>query len=170
MQEVTKAELKRQNFNVTPEQEADINWLKDALGAPSAKDAIMWAVRVLITLARETKLGRRVYLADESGEKERLLIPELERLSGADWTYLVSRPHAWRRQLYVKGRRLSAHAVWADMLANEMTVDEAAENWDLPAAAVEEITRYCEANKALLSMEADEERRRLESRGVAVGH
>lgn len=164
-----KADTKRQNFNVTPEQEADINWLKDALDASSAKDAILWAVRVLITLAREAKRGRRVYLADDSGESERLLIPELERLRAADWEYLVSRPHAWRRQLYVKGRRLTASAVWTDMLANGMTVDEAAENWDLPVGAIDEIVRYCEANRALLAMEADEERRWLEERGVAVG-
>ena len=164
-----KAELKRQNFNVTPEQEAEIDWLKDALNAPSAKEAILWAVRVLITIAQESKSGRRVYLADDSGANERLLIPELERLRAGDWTYLVGRPHLWRRQLYVKGRRLSAYAVWSDMLANSMTPDQAAENWDLPVDAIDEIVRYCEANRALLAMEADEERRWLEERGVALG-
>jgi hypothetical protein len=164
-----KAETKRQNFNVTPEQEADINWLKDALDAPSAKDAILWAVRVLITLAEETKRGRRVCLTDETGQTERVLIPELERLRSADWTYLVSRPHPWRRQLYVKGRRLPASVVWSDLLTNGMSAEGAAENWDLPVAAIEEIVRYCEANRALLAMEADEERRWLEERGVALG-
>lgn len=165
-----KTELKRQNFNITPEQEADINWLKDALDAPSAKEAILWAVRVLITLAQETKRGGKVYLSDETGEKSRLLIPELERLHEDDWTYLVKRPHPWRRQLYVKGRRLPARTVWADMLTNSMTALQAAENWDLPLAAVEEISRYCESNKALLAMEAEEERCRLESGGVELGH
>ncbi len=162
-------DIKRQNFNVTPEQEADINWLRDALDAPSAKDAILWAVRVLVTLAQETKRGRRVYLADDAGETERLLIPELERLRAGDWEYLVSRPHPWRRGLYVKGRRLPAFAVWSDMLTNGMSPEEAAENWDLPVDAINEIVRYCEANRALLAMEADEERRWLEERGVALG-
>jgi len=164
-----RTELKRQNFNVTPEQEADINWLRDALDAPSAKDAILWAVRVLTTLAQETKRGRRVCLTDEAGQTERVVIPELERLRAGDWTYLVGRPHPWRRGLYVKGRRLSAYAVWSDMLTNGMSVEEAAENWDLPVDAIDEIVRYCEANRALLAMEADEERRWLEERGVALG-
>src|SRR5450759_301247 len=72
-----KTQLKRQNFNITPEQEADINWLKEALDAPSAKDAILLAVRTLMILSRETKRGRRIYLTDENGEKERLLIQPL---------------------------------------------------------------------------------------------
>ena len=44
-----KTELKRQNFNITPEQEAEISWLKDAIAASSVKDAILWAVRVITT-------------------------------------------------------------------------------------------------------------------------
>ena len=47
------AETKRQNFNVTPEQEAELTWLRDTLGASSTKDAILLAVRVLGLLARE---------------------------------------------------------------------------------------------------------------------
>jgi hypothetical protein len=38
---------------------------------------------------------------------------------------------------------------------------EAAENWDLPQEACEEIFAYCEANKALIEAEANEERLRL---------
>lgn len=164
-----KTQLKRQNFNITPEQEADINWLKEALDAPSAKDAILLAVRTLMILSRETKRGRRIYLTDENGEKERLLIPELERSHQNEWVYLVTRPHPWRRQLYVKGRRLRASSVWSDMITNDMSIDEAADDWDLPVEAVEEIINYCEANRELLAMEADEERRFLESRGVDLG-
>jgi uncharacterized protein (DUF433 family) len=164
-----KTQLKRQNFNITPEQEADINWLKEALDAPSAKDAILLAVRTLMILSRETKRGRRIYLTDENGEKERLLIPELERAQQDEWVYLVTRPHSWRRQLYVKGRRLRASSVWSDMITNNMSIDEAVDDWDLPVEAVEEIINYCEANRKLLAMEADEERRSLESRGVDLG-
>lgn len=164
-----KTQLKRQNFNITPEQEADINWLKEALDAPSAKEAILLAVRTLMILSRETKRGRKIYLTDESGEKERLLIPELERAHQDERVYLVARPHSWRRQLYVKGRRLRASSVWSDMITNGMSIDEAADDWDLPVEAVEEIISYCEANRELLEMESDEERRFLESRGVDLG-
>jgi predicted ribosome quality control (RQC) complex YloA/Tae2 family protein len=56
-----------------------------------------------------------------------------------------------------------------DMLTNERSLEETAVNWDLPVEAVEEIVRYCEQNRTLLEMEADEEARRLRAGGVEVG-
>ncbi|MGA9381514.1 MAG: hypothetical protein WBV73_22370 [Phormidium sp.] len=61
-----------------------------------------------------------------------------------DWQYLVARSHPWRRQLYIKGRKLLASTVWQDMMANEMSPEQAAENWDLPLSAIYEVIRYCE--------------------------
>ena len=75
------------------------------------------------------------------------------------WRYLAPRSHSWKRQLFLKGRRLTAANVWYDMLANQMTPEEAADNWDLPLEAIEEIVRYCEENRDLIGMEADEEKR-----------
>ncbi|NEO82814.1 MAG: hypothetical protein F6J87_00915 [Spirulina sp. SIO3F2] len=88
--------------------------------------------------------------------------------SGERWQFLVSRPHAWRRQLYIKGRKLRAATVWQDMLTNQMTVEEAAENWGLPVAAIEEAVQYCEMNQALLQLEAAEELLSLRSAGVGI--
>src|SRR5215469_12680418 len=85
------------------------------------------------------------------------------------WEYLVSRPHPWRRQLYVNGRKLRAFTVWMEMQVNQLTPEEAAENWDLPLEAIEEIVRYCESHKDLLFQEADEERHRLLEDGVQLG-
>jgi hypothetical protein len=45
---------------------------------------------------------------------------------------------------------------------------EAAANWDLPLEACEEIFAYCEANKALIESEANEERQRLRRANVDV--
>jgi hypothetical protein len=161
-------ETKRQNFNVTPEQEAELLWLRDAIGASSTKDAILRAVRVLATLAREAQEGRSLYLGTEAGDRTRLLIPELQSLGPGEWSYLVARPHPWRRQLCVKGRKLRAFTVWMDMQVNQMSPAEAADNWDLPLAAVDEIIRYCESHRELLAMEADEERCRLVQEGAAL--
>ncbi|MBD2309077.1 hypothetical protein H6G17_26805 [Chroococcidiopsis sp. FACHB-1243] len=94
-------------------------------------------------------------------------MPGLQPSTGAQWKYLVERPHPWRRQLYVKGRRLLASTVWQDMLANELSLNGTAENFSLPIDAVVEIVRYCETNQELLKMEADEERCRLEEKGLA---
>jgi hypothetical protein len=161
-------ETKRQNFNITPEQEAELAWVRDTIGASTTKDAILRAVRVLAILARETQRGSTLYLGTESGDLIQLLIPELQTVQGGNWKYLVARPHPWRRQLYVKGRRLRAYTVWQDMQANQLTAPEAADNWELPLEAVHEIVRYCESNRELLNMEADEERRRLLEEGIPL--
>ena len=162
------AHTKRQNFDVTPEQEAEIAWLREALGAPTAKDTLLRAVRIAAVLSREAQGGREVVLRDRSGATERLLIPELERPNAGPWSFLVARPHAWRRQLYVKGSKLSAAQVWRDMLVNGQTEAEAASGWDIPVDAVREAVQYCSENRALIAAEAREERQRAAAAGVRV--
>ena len=156
---------KRINFDATPEQEARLDALKDAMQAASLEDAVMRASSVLLVLARELAGGKRIYLGERRESSERLVLPELEPLSG-NWRWLVSRPHPWRRQLWVKGRRLLASQVWGDIRTNGLTVEQAAEDFDLPPEAVEEILRYCESNATLIALEADEERHRLQDAGV----
>jgi uncharacterized protein (DUF433 family) len=85
-----------------------------------------------------------------------------------NWQYLVSRPHAWRKQLYIKGRKLLASTIWRDMTANQMSPEQAAENWDLPLSAIYEAIHYCQKHQEFLKLEADEERYRLEVKGVQV--
>jgi uncharacterized protein (DUF433 family) len=89
--------------------------------------------------------------------------PEIE-----NWQYLVSRPHAWRKQLYIKGRKLLASTIWRDMTANQMSPEQAAENWDLPLSAIYEAIDYCQKHQEIIKLEADEERYRLEVKGVQV--
>ncbi len=84
-----------------------------------------------------------------------------------DWQYLVQREHSWRRQLYIKGRKLLAMTVWQDMLTNAMSHQDAADNWELPLAVIDEVIRYCESDQYLLKIEADEEYCRLVTRGVS---
>ena len=156
-----RTESKRQNFNTTPEQEAELTRLRQVLDASSVKDAILRAARVVALLAQEQGKGQTLYLRSADGAMTRLLIPELEGAQGAEWTYLVARPHEWRRQLYIKGKKLLASTVWADMQANGMDAEEAADNWNLPIEAVREAVRYCEDHLPLLRMEAEEEQKRL---------
>ncbi|TRU87413.1 MAG: hypothetical protein EWV76_10685 [Microcystis novacekii Mn_MB_F_20050700_S1] len=84
------------------------------------------------------------------------------------WQYLEKRPHSWRQQLYIKGRKLTAFTVWSDMIVNEMTPEEVADSKELPLAAVLEAIEYCETHEKLLQEEADAERRYLEVRGVDI--
>jgi len=154
------SQTKRANFEITPDQEARLSALKEVLQASSLKDAILRTSTVMLVLARELAAGKHLYVGERSDTAERLILPELEALGGG-WRWLVARPHPWRRQLWVKGRKLLASQVWSDMMSNQLTEKQAAEDWDLPPEALEEIVRYCEGNRALIALEADEERRRL---------
>jgi uncharacterized protein (DUF433 family) len=75
------------------------------------------------------------------------------------WQYLEKRPDSWRQQLYIKGTRIKASVIYSDMIANQETPQETAENWDLPLAVVEEVMEYCQTHQVLLNYEAAEERR-----------
>ena len=126
------------------------------------------AVRITSILSREAAEGRVLMVCVPGRSPERLLIPELERPSEGQWRYLITRAHPWRRQMSMKGRRLLASTVWSDLLVNHQTPEEAAAEWGIPVEAVDEAVRWCEANRALLDMEAQEEARTLHSAGVAI--
>ncbi len=83
----------------------------------------------------------------------------------SQWQYLEQRPHPWRKQLYIKGKRLKAFTVWMDMLVNNLSPQEVAENKDIALEAVMEALEYCQNNSELLKSEAKEERHRLEEKG-----
>lgn len=83
------------------------------------------------------------------------------------WIYLEERAHPWKKQLFVKGRKLPAAAVWSSMIANGLSTQEAVEDWDLSVDVVEEILAYCQANIALLEMEAQEEFRALKEKEIS---
>jgi len=152
-----KTSLKRQNFNVTAEEDAELQRLREVLGAASVKDALLRSARIMLTLARELEGGKQLHIVQPGYNDVRVLLPDVEAASHS-WTYLTQRPHAWKRQLFVKGRKLTAANVWFDMQANG----------SLPISAVEEIVRYCEANRDLIGMEADEERCILLRSGVTL--
>ena len=54
------------------------------------------------------------------------------------------------------------------MLVNEMSPTEAADNWELPLAAIEEVIEYCSTHESLLKQEAQEGRRWLQEKGVLL--
>jgi hypothetical protein len=162
------AATKRANFDLSPEQEELLANLRTQLAASSTKEAVLRAVQLATLLLDEVSQGNRLFVGKSLGTAVRLAIPELEARAHGQWRWLVERPHPWRRQLWVKGRKLLASAVWLDALTNGMGPREAAENWDLPLEACEEIFAYCEANRALIEAEANEERQRLKRANVDV--
>jgi hypothetical protein len=158
---------KRENFDVTPEQAAEIDCLQELIHAPSRKDAMLTAVRLALHLAAEAQRGQKLFLGNERGQDlKRVVMLGIETPDFWPWTYLVHFPHPWKKQLYVKGRKLPAAAVWTGIMVNKLSREEAADNWELPPAAIDEIVEYCETNKELLQMEAAEEARRVAQKGI----
>jgi hypothetical protein len=152
---------KRANFDLSPEQEDLLANLRTLLAASSTKEAVLKAAQLTTVLLDEAQQGNRLFVGKSPATAVRLAIPELESRALRQWRWLVERPHPWRRQLWVKGRKLLASAVWLDALTNGMSQREAAESWDLPLEASEEIFAYCESNRTLIEAEAAEERQRL---------
>lgn len=159
-------DTKRENFEVSPEQAQAIAYFQELANASSRKDAVLAAIRLGIQLGEEVRKGKQVYVSKPGfTQPERVLMP-FGPIAGPK--YLVQHDHPWKRQLFVKGRKLPAVNVWVAMRVNNLTSEEAAENWDLPLEAIYEIEEYCEANKDLLQMEAAEEKRRLREKGFSV--
>jgi len=162
------AATKRLNFDVSPEQEAEIAWLRGALGSSSTKDAVVRAVQIILEISRASEHGGELVIRHTDGRTERIVIPGLQPREPR-WQFLTRRPHPWRSQPWVKGTRLLASTVWRDMLTNQLTVEQAAENWDLPLSAINEAVAWSESNQDLIELESAEELRRLSAGGIELG-
>lgn len=90
------------------------------------------------------------------------------RLSDDEFPTLVESAPGGKRQLYVRGTRIAAARVWEDMIVNGQKAADAAVEWHLPLDAIEEIVRYCEGARALIAMEARQERRQARAAGVRL--
>jgi hypothetical protein len=124
------------------------------------------AIKILMLLQELTEEACRLPQSDRVSLIN-ALVDSLQHIDAAqNWDYLVSRAHPWRKQLYIKGTKLFASIVWQDALANQMSSEQVAENWNLPLEAIAEVMSYCEINRSLIELEANEESYRLE--GVAL--
>jgi uncharacterized protein (DUF433 family) len=101
--------------------------------------------------------------------EERIDQRETRETAVEPWQYLVRRQHPWRKQLYLKGRNMTARQLVGSMKANDLNETAAAEDYRLPADAIREALAYVERNKELLETEAEIERLMLKRGGVARG-
>ncbi len=162
-------EIRRENFDVSPEQQADIETLQAVLNTNSKKDAVLLAVQLALHLAAEAKKGNQIFIGHHGEPLQRFVMLGIERPELTGWTYLVQHAHPWKKQLYVKGRKLPAAVVWSEMRVNHLSIEDAADNWDLPKDAIAEVLQYCDENMSLLEMEAAEEGRLLREKGLGSG-
>ncbi len=98
-------------------------------------------------------------------------IPELTaavRPEATRYRHLVRVPHPWRKQLVLKGRRISVGNLVTQIRANGLEAEQAARDFDLPVAAVNEALENYEREHELIESELAEERRRAEAAIAAV--
>jgi uncharacterized protein (DUF433 family) len=101
--------------------------------------------------------------------EERMDRKEMPEVAVEPWQYLVRRQHPWRKQLYIKGRNMTARHLVGSMKANQLNEEAAASDYRLPLAAVREALVYVERNRELLETETEIERLMLKRGGVARG-
>jgi uncharacterized protein (DUF433 family) len=101
--------------------------------------------------------------------EERIDRREMREVAVEPWQYLVRRQHPWRKQLYVKGRNMTARQLVGSMKANQLDEQAAAADNHVPVEAVREALAYVESNRELLETEAEIERLMLKRGGVARG-
>jgi len=111
----------------------------------------------------------------EGWPKRLTLVPDLERhpsepteRAAPPWRHLVARHHPWRQQLCIKGRNMTVRQLVGTVQANQLSLEEAAQDLDLPLEAIHEALAYAEENADLLRLETEMEALLLK-RGKARG-
>src|SRR5437773_8376326 len=75
-------------------------------------EAVLAALSAFNWMLEQKRQGRHVISVEADALPERFseaVLPGVDdALGNEDWTWLVRRPHPWRRQLSLKGRRITA--------------------------------------------------------------
>ncbi len=123
-------------------------------------DAVTTALETFQWVVDARTRGKRVIATDSASlppTYEEPVIAGLEGL-GQDWTWLVRRDHPWRRQLWVKGRNLTAGDLVRTASTEGWPPEETARQFDVPLEAVIEALRYAEDARELIAAEEAENR------------
>jgi hypothetical protein len=96
-------------------------------------------------------------------------LTETGELPVEPWKHLVRRPHPWRRQLYLRGRNMTARQLVGGIRANQLDEEKASANYRVPVEAIREALAYVEESSRLLEDEAEIERLMLKREGVSRG-
>lgn len=123
-------------------------------------DAVTAALDTFHWIIEARLRGKRVIATDADtlpGAFEEPVIAGLEAL-GQERLWLVKRDHPWRRQLWIKGRNMTAGDLARTVAIEGWSAEEAAAQFDLPVEAVVEAQRYAEIARDLIAAEEAENR------------
>ncbi len=155
--------------DLTTDSEAAFRSLVRRYFHDTPADAVRAAISILAWLVRAREAGNRVIAVspdDVPARFEEPVITGLEELLEPAWTWLVARPHPWRRQLWIKGRKIAAGDLARTAEIEGWSADETATQFDLPIDAVREAVSYLATHRELVLAEERENRLAMQA---AVG-
>lgn len=161
--EAQRAQRRRRlSVDLAPETEAATRLIADRYFRGTTADAIRVGLSLLAWAIEAKRAGKRLVAVEPEDVPTRFSEPVLagleEQLTPHSM-WLVERPHRWRRQPWVKGRRITAGDLARTMEIEDWSAEETARQFDLPLEAVLEAMRYAVANRDLVLAEERENAR-----------
>jgi uncharacterized protein (DUF433 family) len=161
---MTKVARTRLQIELSDHHRRLLRVLSDHLGGGGDAETTRRVLDIVENLVDRIRQGYKlaaVPLADDHPDA----VPELTRALRPElhYTYLVARPHAWRKQLVFKGRRLTVGQFLGHMRAEGFTPEEAAADFDLPVEAAYEALEYGERHASLIAAEEAEDAQAVRS-------
>lgn len=155
---------RRWQIDLRPEDEATLLRARRALAAEGDSETGRALLGLFAKIAAAIEGGAVISFLPGDDPRAVDALPEVTRALRPETRYrwLVSVPHHWRKQLSIKGRRLTTGQLVSSMEANGQSIEDAAADWDLNVEAVAEAVDYVARNRELIEAEFAEERRRTE--------
>jgi uncharacterized protein (DUF433 family) len=170
------AEKRKQRIqlDLANEQVTLMDTLSQQLALRSRADLLQQAFSLFLWAIDETLAGHRIISVESEQIKKipqykEVNIPALQPLIFRNYQYLAARPHPWKKQLFLKGRNMTVGQLISTMQANQLSIEEAAEDLDLPVEQIQEALAYYQTHQTLVDLEAREEAARLASKGYHTG-
>ncbi len=155
---------RRWQIDLRTEDELTLARARQVFGAEGDSEAGRALLGLFAKLSAAIEQGTVISFLPGDDPRAVDAFPEFTRVLRPEsrYTWLVAPPHPWRKQLSIKGRRLTAGQLVEVMEAEDLTVETAAREFALPIEAVIEAVDYVARNRPLVLAEAAEEQRRTE--------
>jgi uncharacterized protein (DUF433 family) len=160
---------RRLSVDLPPETEVATRAIAERHFRGVATDAMRAGLSLLAWTIEAKRSGKRIVAVEEDDLPARFeepVLPGLEEQLAPRARWLVERKHPWRRQPWIKGRRITAGDLARAAEIERWSPEETAEQFDLPVEAVLEAISYANANRDLVL--AEERENALAARGATA--
>jgi hypothetical protein len=155
---MTGPKRNRLQIELSPQQHRFLRVLGERMGSGGDAETARRVLDVVENVADRIQDGYK--LAVVSAEDEHPdAAPELTRAlrPQSSYSFLIQRPHRWRKQLSFKGHRLTVGQFLGTMPVEGWTAERAAQEFDLPIEAALEAIDYGEKFRTLIDAETAED-------------